>query len=102
MDKLARAVADGAGGSFVSDGGHGWFLKRGASPLMRELYSMAKQGLSAPLLHGYISLQSSVPVVDAELLAAPDAHGALQLAVPQPFFAIAIRLDAEALDRGFH
>ena len=32
---------------------------------MRELYSMAKQGLSAPLLHGYISLQKSVPVVQA-------------------------------------
>jgi hypothetical protein len=26
MGKLARAVADGAGGSFVSGGGHGWLL----------------------------------------------------------------------------
>lgn len=26
VGKLASAVADGAGGSFVRDGGHGWFL----------------------------------------------------------------------------
>jgi hypothetical protein len=65
---------------------------------MQELYSMTKQGLSALLLHGYISLQSSVPVVAVELLAVPDAHGALKLAVPQPFFPVAILLDTEALD----
>ena len=69
---------------------------------MRELYSMAKQGLSAPLLHGYISLQSSVPVVAVELLAVPDAHGTVELAVPEELFTIASLLDAEALDRGFH
>ena len=102
VGKLARAVADGAGGSFVNDGGHGWFLKRGASPLMRELYSMAKQGLSAPLLHGNILLQRSVPMVAVELFSVPDAHGAVELAVPQPFFTIAVLLNAEALDGSLH
>ena len=40
VGKLASAVADGAGGSFVRDGGHGWFL-RGASLPCEEQYSMA-------------------------------------------------------------
>ena len=86
----------------VVDDCHGWSLKRGASPLMRELYSTTKQGLSALLLHGNILLQRSVPMVAVELFSVPDAHGAVELAVPQPFFTIAALLNAEALDGSLH
>jgi hypothetical protein len=33
VGKLASAVADGAGGSFVRDGGHGWFLRGASLPM---------------------------------------------------------------------
>ena len=46
VGKLARAVADGAGGGFVGDGGHGWFL-RGASLPMRRTIQHGRASIEA-------------------------------------------------------
>ena len=46
VGKLASAVADGAGGSFVRDGGHGWFL-RGASLPMRRTIQHGRASIEA-------------------------------------------------------
>lgn len=105
VGKLASATTLGARagikGGCGGCGGHGFKQRRGSRPDEPNIrHDGAVPSSSAPYVH--ISLQISVPVVDAELFAVPNAHGALEFAIPQPFLTIAMFLDTEALNRGLN
>ena len=101
VGQLAAAAAVGTSGRFVSGDHDGQEVVEALAPDDRTIQHDEARPLG-PRFWLHKALQKSVPVVDALAASVPNAHGALQFTVPQPFLPIVVFLDAEALDGLFY